>query len=129
MKPLPEEEIIDNLFRKLQALGLRVPERVIFYDDYGFEAEAISASEIFNMIGHDHIDLIKINVEGAEYSILKELISTGNIEKIKNLQVQFHLFDGNENLEYDSLFEKLSETHKLSWKFPFVWENWVLINK
>lgn len=34
MKPLQEEEIIDNLFKKLQILGLKIPERVIFYDDY-----------------------------------------------------------------------------------------------
>jgi len=34
MKPLEEEKIIDDLFEKLQALGLRVPDTVIFYDDH-----------------------------------------------------------------------------------------------
>jgi FkbM family methyltransferase len=110
-------------------LGIFESEASIFYDDSGFEAEAIPASEIFKMIGQEHIDLMKINVEGAEYPILNELISSGDITKIKNLQVQFHLFDGGGKLEYDSLFEKLSKTHELSWRFPFVWENWVIKNK
>jgi hypothetical protein len=71
--------------------------------------------------------LIKINVEGAEYPILKNLIDNGDITKIKNLQIQFHLFDGVENSEYDTIVNELSKTHKLSWRFPFVWENWEII--
>jgi FkbM family methyltransferase len=110
-------------------VGVFESEASIFYEDSNFEAEAIPASEIFNLIGQDKIDLMKINVEGAEYPILNELINSGNISKITNLQVQFHLFDNSENNEYDTLFQKLSETHELSWRFPFVWENWVLKTK
>jgi FkbM family methyltransferase len=106
-------------------LGVFESEASIFYDNSDFESDAISASEIFDMIGHENIDLMKINVEGAEYPILNNIIDNGVIYKIKNLQVQFHLFD-NENNQYDSLAKKLSETHELTWRFPFVWENWVL---
>jgi predicted GTPase len=104
----------------------RISEASIFYEESNFESEAISASQIFNLIKHDNIDLMKINVEGAEYQILEELIDTKNISKIKNLQVQFHLFDEEENNNYNNLVQKLSETHELSWRFPFVWENWKL---
>jgi FkbM family methyltransferase len=107
-------------------LGVFESEASIFYNESNFEVDAISASEIFNLINQQNIDLIKINVEGAEYKILNELIDSGNINKIKNLQVQFHLFDETENNEYENLSKKLSETHELSWRFPFVWENWVL---
>jgi FkbM family methyltransferase len=109
-------------------LGVFESEASIFYEDSNFEAEAIKASEIFGLINHKSIDLMKINVEGAEYSILNELIKSGYINKIINLQVQFHLFDDYKNNEYDDLYKKLSETHVLSWRFPFVWENWVLKN-
>ena len=71
---------------------------------------------------------MKINVEGAEYKILNELINNKSISKISNLQVQFHMFDENNNNEYEPLIQKLSETHELSWRFPFVWENWRLKN-
>lgn len=110
-------------------LGVFESEASIFYNKSSFEADSISASDIFNLINHNHIDLMKINVEGAEYKILNELIISGNIAKIFNIQVQFHLFDDNDNNDYEHLFKKLSETHELSWRFPFVWENWVLKTK
>jgi FkbM family methyltransferase len=110
-------------------LGIFESEASIFYEESNFESEAISASQIFNLIKHNNIDLMKINVEGAEYQILEELINTKNVSKIKNLQVQFHLFDEEENNNYNNLVQKLSETHELLWRFPFVWENWVLKNK
>jgi FkbM family methyltransferase len=107
-------------------LGVFESEASIFYDSSEFESESISSDKIFNLIGNDNIDLMKINVEGAEYPILNKLISSGNISKINNIQVQFHLFGDIENNEYEDLYQKLLETHKLSWRFPFVWENWEL---
>lgn len=107
-------------------LGVFESEASIFYSDSDFEVESIPANDIFNLINHNHIDLIKINVEGAEYKIIENLISTKNINKIKNLQVQFHLFSGIKNNDYEIISKKLSETHTLTWRFPFVWENWEL---
>ena len=107
-------------------MGVFESEASIFYDSSSFESESISSDKIFNIIGEDKIDLMKINVEGAEYPILNKLISSGNISKINNIQVQFHVFDGIENNEYEDLHLKLSETHELTWRFPFVWENWEL---
>lgn len=110
-------------------LGVFESEASIYYSDSDFECESICASKIFETIGEEKIDLIKINVEGAEYNILNELISTDQIKKINNLQVQFHLFDGEQNDDYVEIANKLSETHTLTWRFPFVWENWVLKTK
>lgn len=106
-------------------LSIHEHEASIFYEtENSFEITSIPASQIFNLIDKDHIDLIKINVEGAEYPILTELISTQNITKINNLQVQFHLFDNDDNEMYQKIFDELSKTHELTWRFPFVWENW-----
>ncbi len=107
-------------------LGVFESEASIYYNNSDFECNSIPASEIFELIGSDKIDLMKINVEGAEYPILNELISSKKIDKINNIQVQFHLFDGKENNDYSELVDKLLETHELTWRFPFVWENWTL---
>src|ERR1035437_9959314 len=105
-------------------VGVFESEASIFYNESSFNVKSIPASDIFNLIQNDKIDLLKINVEGAEYPILKHLIITNNITKIKNIQVQFHLFQGEENNEYESIANNLSKTHFLTWRFPFVWENW-----
>jgi FkbM family methyltransferase len=107
-------------------LGISESEASLFFTDSTFESESIEATEIFNLIGEKSIDLMKINVEGAEYPILKNLINSGSISNIKNIQVQFHLFDGQENSDYGYISEQLIKTHELTWRFPFVWENWKL---
>lgn len=109
-------------------LGTVEGESSMFYNPE-FESDSIPASEIFELIGHKEIDLMKINVEGAEYPILRNLIETGLIKNIKNLQVQFHLFDWLDvRDEYEQLALDLNKTHYTSWKFPFVWENWKIKN-
>jgi hypothetical protein len=71
------------------------------------------------------IALCKINIEGMEYALIEYMIAKGLIGEIKNIQVQFHLISGVdcEGL-YTRLAEKLSKTHKITWRYPFVWENW-----
>jgi len=70
------------------------------------------------------IDLLKLNVEGEEYNILNNLISTGFIKKVEQIQVQFHKNIKNYREEYFKIKDKLNKTHKLNWRFPFVWEDW-----
>jgi FkbM family methyltransferase len=108
------------------SIGIVDSEASIFNDNNDFEVDSIPASDIFKIINEDKIDLMKINVEGAEYPILKNLIETEEIKKIKNIQVQFHLFDGDMNNDYETISNELSKTHNITWRFPFVWENWEL---
>lgn len=71
------------------------------------------------------IAVCKVNIEGGEYQLLKYIIDKGLIKNIDNLQVQFHLIEGKDcEKMYSELAEKLSETHKLTWRYPFCWENW-----
>jgi FkbM family methyltransferase len=73
------------------------------------------------------IDLIKINIEGGEYDLLDHLIITGYISKIMNLQIQFHDFFYDSEKRMRTIQEKLEKTHRLTYQFPFIWENWKLI--
>jgi len=73
------------------------------------------------------IALMKINIEGAEYELLKHIIENGLHKNVKNIQVQFHLVDGIDTEKlYKEISDELTKTHKLTWRYPFVWENWEL---
>lgn len=73
------------------------------------------------------IDLLKVNIEGAEYDVLNHIIGAGLHVRIKNIQVQFHQIDGVPYERwYDEISKQLSLTHKLTWHYPFCWENWAL---
>jgi hypothetical protein len=71
------------------------------------------------------IAVLKMNIEGGEYELLSYIIEKGLHKNIRNLQVQFHEVEGlSFQLLYDGLAVELSKTHKLSWRYPFCWENW-----
>ena len=71
------------------------------------------------------IALMKMNIEGGEYELLLYIISKALIDKIKNIQVQFHLIEG---IDTDSLYNEiaslLGKTHFITWQYKFCWENW-----
>jgi FkbM family methyltransferase len=75
------------------------------------------------------INLMKINIEGSEYDLLENLIETGKINSIENIQVQFHQFVENAQERRASIHESLKSTHMLTYEYPFVWENWVILKK
>lgn len=72
------------------------------------------------------IDLMKINIEGGEYELLNRLIEANLIERIKNIQVQFHPITNNSFTEMKQIQKELSKTHKTTYQYEFVWENWTL---
>ena len=43
---------------------------------------------IMEMLGHDHIDVLKMDIEGAEYGVIADLLSC-NI-RVDQLLVEFH---------------------------------------
>ena len=75
----------------------------------------------------DKIDLLKMNIEGAEYEVIIDLINSGKISSISNLLVQFHSEDdGIKNAVQirKDIHSNLKKTHKLSWNYEFCWESW-----
>lgn len=73
------------------------------------------------------IDLLKINIEGAEYDLLQHIICAGLHTRIKNIQVQFHQIAGVPFEKwYNDIAGKLNVTHKTIWRYPFCWESWQL---
>jgi FkbM family methyltransferase len=76
----------------------------------------------------EHIDLMKINIEGGEYDLLEHLLDSGFIQNIYNIQVQFHDFMPDAEQRMKKVQQDLSETHSLTYHYPFVWENWQIKN-
>ena len=72
----------------------------------------------------EHIDLIKINIEGSEYELLEHIIENNLQVKIKNLQIQFHKTFNDSEEKREKIRKVLSLTHKLTYDYTFVWENW-----
>jgi len=72
----------------------------------------------------DKIELIKINVEGGEYELLDRLIETKLVEKIDNIQVQFHNISKESRIQMERIQQELRKTHKPTYQYEFVWENW-----
>lgn len=70
------------------------------------------------------IDVLIMNVEGAEYELLPRLINSGTIERIRNVQVQFHDLDNNSPEAMEIIQSGLAETHFLTYQYPFCMENW-----
>ena len=94
--------------------------------DSSEEIEVKDILSVWNSLGVDKIDLIKINIEGGEYPLLIRMIETGIVAKCQNIQVQFHTFIQNYEEQYESIKAGLSKTHDITWRFPFIWENWKL---
>jgi FkbM family methyltransferase len=74
--------------------------------------------------GIDEIDLIKINIEGGEYPLLRRMLDSGIVERCRDIQVQFHLDYPDAVHLRDELRGELQRTHELTYDYYFVWENW-----
>lgn len=70
------------------------------------------------------VDLLKLNVEGGEYAILERLLDAGLMPSIRYLQVQFHDHIPGAERRLAGIESRLAATHRLMWRFPFIWESW-----
>lgn len=77
---------------------------------------------------YKNIDLMSVNIEGAEYKLIERLIGTTLIKQIKNLQVQFHDLIPDSQEARKKIIREISKTHKINYSYPFVWESFKLKN-
>lgn len=90
----------------------------------GEKIQMLKAKDFIEEQSHKKIDLIKVNIEGGEYPLLEHLIQTGLIKKINNIQVQFHAFVPGAAKKRQELQKNLSNTHYLTYSYPWLWDNW-----
>ena len=94
----------------------------------GEKVELKKLSEFVKKENIPKIDLININIEGSEYEVLDEIINSGLINNIDNLQIQFHKNIKNYRIKRKNIINRLSNTHNLLWSYKFVWERWEIKN-
>jgi FkbM family methyltransferase len=70
------------------------------------------------------IDLVKMNIEGGEYPLLRRMIDAGIVARCRDIQVQFHDFVPDAERQYAEIRTRLVETHSPTYEYRFVWENW-----
>ena len=88
--------------------------------------EVRAFKDVFDELGVETVDLIKINIEGGEFDILPHLIDNNLITRFKNIQVQFHNFVADATARRERIRADLDCTHTETWCYEFVWENWRL---
>lgn len=71
-----------------------------------------------------HVDLLKVNIEGGEYELLPRLLEAGLVNKIKHIQIQFHDVAPDSESRMEKICNELSKTHSPTYQYKFVWDNW-----
>ena len=89
--------------------------------------DCVDACEYLTNLGSNTVDLLKLNIEGAEYDVLEHLIQGNWIPKIKNIQIQFHRFIPDCANRRSEIRKQLAKTHTCTWNYEWIWESWTLI--
>eukprot|EP00041_Stephanoeca_diplocostata_P013923 m.249157 g.249157 ORF g.249157 m.249157 type:complete len:306 (+) comp19515_c0_seq5:204-1121(+) len=94
------------------------------------DVELKTFSDAWQAMGLDTVDLMNINIEGAEFEVVEALLAANMQGNIKNLQIQFHAHAGidvDDRIGKRCEFHKiLRRTHELVYNFDWVWEQWTL---
>lgn len=115
---------------RLEQLALGGPGSSVFVDSAapGFfgtrEIELRDVEAVLSSLEVDHIDLIKINIEGGEYELLDRLHETGWLPRVGTVIVQFHEFAPDAYRARRRNRRQLAETHRCTWSYPWVFERW-----
>jgi len=91
------------------------------------EIELKKLSEFIENNEINIINLLNINIEGSEYEVLEDLIESGVVKNIENIQVQYHRNVNFYKRKRSTLNKKLSKTHRRLWNYDYVWERWTKI--
>ncbi len=91
----------------------------------------IHLRDIWDFLAEENIkriDLMKINIEGAEYPLLKRMVDTRIVEKCYDIQVQFHSNYPRAEQLRNEIRDSLQKSHFITYDYPFVWENWRVLS-
>jgi FkbM family methyltransferase len=91
------------------------------------KVDIAAIDRVWNDLKLGHVDLMKINIEGAEFPLLDKMIKKDLLKCVDCFLIQFHEWHPGSHKKRTRIREELSKTHRLEWDFDFVWEKWVKI--
>jgi FkbM family methyltransferase len=96
-----------------------------FKEGNPIECGFMPIDKILEKYNIDKVDLIQINIEGDEYSLMEYMISNKIINVFKNIHVQFHYGIDNDLERHEKIREEMRLLDfKINFDYPFVWESW-----
>jgi FkbM family methyltransferase len=90
------------------------------------EVEIRDIVDTWKSMGLNRVDLMKINIEGAEFPLLERMIEADLLNKVDCFLIQFHEWHPGAYRRRRKIRRALRKTHRLEWDYHFVWEKWVL---
>lgn len=88
------------------------------------EVEVRDADRALRELGADEVELLKLNIEGAEYDVLDRLHETGWLPRCHHVLIQFHEWHPHAHARRRAIRRALAATHDEVWSYPWVWERW-----
>lgn len=92
--------------------------------DHLATVEVRDVAAVLDELAVAELDLVKLNIEGAEYDLLDRLLDTGWASRIRLLSVQFHEWHPHAHRRRREVRRRLAATHDEVWDHPWVWELW-----
>ncbi|MFT4519397.1 MAG: FkbM family methyltransferase [Halioglobus sp.] len=89
------------------------------------KVEIAAVDRIWKELQLGNVDLMKINIEGAEFPLINKMIEADLIDKVDCFMIQFHEWHAGAYSKRKEIIEVLSKTHRLEWGYYFIWEKWV----
>lgn len=89
--------------------------------------EIAAIDRAWRLLELGNVDLMKINIEGAEFPLLERMIATDMLKNVDCFLIQFHEWHPGAHRKRRRIHKALSRTHKLEWDYHFIWEKWVRI--
>ncbi|MEZ5502554.1 MAG: FkbM family methyltransferase [Halioglobus sp.] len=90
------------------------------------EVEIRDIADVWKSLDLGQVDLMKINIEGAEFPLLERMIKADLLKMVNCFMIQFHEWHPGAYGRRRNIRKSLAETHRLVWDYHFIWEKWVL---
>lgn len=88
------------------------------------ECEMKGVEAVFLEHALTDVACMKLNIEGAEFDVLDEMLRLGLHERISCFLIQFHDVGPQSVARRDTIRAALCASHDNDYDFPFVWERW-----
>jgi len=89
------------------------------------KVDIAAVDRVWSDLNLGKVDLMKINIEGAEFPLLDKMIRKDLLQNVDCFLIQFHEWHPGAYRKRRRIRRALARTHRLVWDYHFVWEKWV----